>query len=482
MTLSTTTTRVAYAGDGATTAFAIPFPFFGPEDLEVIERTIATGAETTKLLATDYVVTGGDGATGTVTAAIAPPASVQWTIRRRTPLTQLIDYTSNDAFPAESHEKGLDRGAMRDQEAAEELSRALRLPKTDSAALSTTLPSSVDRANRYLKFDATGAPIVAQDVAIGALSLPVSVANGGTGATNAAAARAALATAGTTDDNTLTGANLFRGSVALESVDAGAAEGPTANLDRSSASPAANDAIGAVAFRGRSSGGSLVAYAKVAGQIIDPAAGSEDGRLLFQTSIAGAQAARAFVGDGIVVGSPTGADKGAGTLNATALFQNGAPLQLKGSYAKLMQSVASGTNGGSSVATTWTKLPLNTEYDPDAFVSFSDASDNFSLAAGTYRIVAYATVSNAGSSVGTQIRLRNTTDATTALLSTGGSNMFASLENKLLFLSGEIAIAGTKTFELQYWSSAAQANTGLGAPVSSGENEIYRVVEIWRLP
>ena len=482
MTVSTTTTRVAYAGDGATTAFAIPFPFFDAEDLEVIERTIATGAESTRLFATDYSVSGGNGATGTIVASTAPAASVQWIVRRRTPLTQLIDYTSNDTFPAESHEKGLDRGAMRDQEAAEELSRALRLPKTDSAALPTMLPSSIDRANRYLKFDATGAPIVAQDVAIGTLSLPVSIANGGTGATNTAAARTALGAAGTADDNLLTGANLFRGSVGLESTDPGAAEGPALNLDRSSASPAANDAIGVIALRGQNSGSSPVVYAKVGGQIIDPAAGSEDGRLLFQTCIAGAVAARAYVGDGLVVGSPAGADKGAGTLNATALFQNGAPLQLKGSYAKLMQSVASGSNGGSSVATTWTKLPLNSEYDPDGFVTFSDASDNFSLPAGTFRIAACATMANAGGTVGTQMRLRNTSDGTTVLLSTGGSNMFASAENKLLFLSGEIVIAATKTFELQYWSSAAQANTGLGAPVSSGENEIYRVVEIWRLP
>jgi hypothetical protein len=225
----------------------------------------------------------------------------------------------------------------------------------------------------------------------------------------------------------------------------------------------------------------MLDYAKIGGQIIDPADASEDGRILLQTVIGGTLASRAYVGDGVVIGAPAGADKGAGTINAIALYQNGAPVQLKVSYAKLMQSVASGTNGGSSVATTWTKLPLNSEYDPDGFVTFSDANDNFALPAGTFRIVAYATVANAGSTVSTQMRLRNTSDGTTALLSTGASNMFAGSENKLLFLSGEIAIGAGKTFELQYWSSAAQANTGLGAPVSSGENEIYRVIEIWKV-
>lgn len=481
MTVSTTATRVAYAGDGVTTAFPVVFPFFDPQDLEVIERIVLTGAETLKSLAADYNVSGGNGSTGSVVATVAPAAMLQWIIRRRTPLTQLIDYTSNDSFPAESHEKGLDRGAMRDQEAAEELSRAIRLPKTDSASLSTTLPSSVDRANRYLKFDASGNPIVAEDVAIGTLSLPVAIADGGTGASSAAGARTALAAAGVADNNILTGNNRFQGGFSVESADAGASEAPVANLDRLSASPVANDAIGALSFRGKDAGGATLDYAKVSAQIIDPTDASEDGRLLLQTVIGGTLGSRAYVGDGLVVGSPAGADKGGGTVNATALYQNGGAVQLKVSYAKLMQSVASGTNGGSSVATTWTKLPLNSEYDPDGFVTFSDANDNFSLPAGTFRFAAYATVANAGSTVSTQMRLRNTTDGSTALLSTGASSMFAGAENKFICLSGEIVIAATKTFELQYWSSGAQANTGLGAPVSSGENEIYRVIEIWRV-
>lgn len=162
MTITTTARRVAYTGDGSTTAFAVTFPFFGTgasAELEVIERVIATGAETVKTVTTDYTVTGGSGSTGTVTAVTAPPATVQWIIRGNTTNTQETDYTANDPFPADTHETALDRRTVVSQEIVETLGRALTFPKTDSSALDPELPSSVDRANNFLGFDSDGNPI-----------------------------------------------------------------------------------------------------------------------------------------------------------------------------------------------------------------------------------------------------------------------------------------------------------------------------------
>lgn len=159
MTVSTTTAKVSYTGNGSTTAFAVPFVFFGSGELEVIERTIATGAEVVKTLTTHYTVTGGDGATGTVTALSAPASTVEWHIRRKTARTQLVDYQANDAFPADTHERALDRAAARDQEIEETVGRALVFPKTDSASLDPELPASVDRASKYLAFDVDGSPV-----------------------------------------------------------------------------------------------------------------------------------------------------------------------------------------------------------------------------------------------------------------------------------------------------------------------------------
>lgn len=159
MTVTSTLTRVTYAGDGSASPMPVTFPFFDDDELEVIERTIATGAEAVKTPGSDYSVTGGEGATGTVTPAAAVPATVSWTIRRRTRRTQEISYPSNDPFPAKTHEEGLDRAVMRDQEMDEEFARTLQFPVTDDPSTYGDLPNSEDRASKVLGFDAAGKPI-----------------------------------------------------------------------------------------------------------------------------------------------------------------------------------------------------------------------------------------------------------------------------------------------------------------------------------
>lgn len=158
MTVSTTTTRIHYAGDGASTGFAVPFPFFDPDDLIVIERAAASGAETVLVRGADYTVDGGSGGGGTVTALSAPSTGVEWHILRETPATQAADYRAYDAFPAELHEAALDRAALRAAEARTVLAQALRFPRSDPAALSGELAPAPVRAAHLLGFDGDGAP------------------------------------------------------------------------------------------------------------------------------------------------------------------------------------------------------------------------------------------------------------------------------------------------------------------------------------
>jgi hypothetical protein len=139
MTLSTTTSRITYVGDGSTTSFAVPFSFFGADEIDVIERSAETGQEAPRVLATHYTVSGGGGATGTVTAVAAPDAGRSWTIARRTKRTQMVDYTPNDPFPAETHERALDRLTALVQELDEKLGRAAALSPT-SPLVDVTLP------------------------------------------------------------------------------------------------------------------------------------------------------------------------------------------------------------------------------------------------------------------------------------------------------------------------------------------------------
>lgn len=173
MTINTTTNRVSYDGDGSTIEFVVPFVFFGADEIEVVERVAATGQETTKMLTTDYIVEGGGGGSGTVRAHSSPPATVSWTIIRNTKRSQEIDYTDNDPFPAETHESGLDRATMIAQDSIADTDRSLKFAKTDADSLDPTLPSSVERANRFLAFDAIGKPIASAGPS-GDSSIPVS--------------------------------------------------------------------------------------------------------------------------------------------------------------------------------------------------------------------------------------------------------------------------------------------------------------------
>lgn len=143
MTISSTTNEIIYNGDDSTTPIPVTFAFFGTTteaELEVIERVIATGAEETQINGTDYTVSGGNNATGTITPLANVASTVQWVIRRNTTQTQETDYVENDAFPASTHENALDRLTMIAQEQERDLGEAFRYPATYSGGGSTTVP------------------------------------------------------------------------------------------------------------------------------------------------------------------------------------------------------------------------------------------------------------------------------------------------------------------------------------------------------
>lgn len=155
MTISTTTARTTYNGNGITTVFSIPFRFLTNGDIVVVSVS-AAGVETTKTLTTDYTLTGaGDDAGGSVTMLVAPAVGTRLIIYRDTDIVQETDYISGDPFPAETHERALDRLTMIAQEIGSDADRAIKVPVGDSSSLSTTLPAALSRLDRFLVFDAT---------------------------------------------------------------------------------------------------------------------------------------------------------------------------------------------------------------------------------------------------------------------------------------------------------------------------------------
>ena len=160
MTVTTTSPRVSYAGNGSTTLFTVPFLFPADADLRVVLRS-AANVETLQVLTTNYTVAGaGNPAGGSITMGAAPATGETLVIRRVVALTQGIDYTPNDPFPAETHEAGLDRGMMAAQQLDEALDRALTVPESDTAT-TIELPIDTARASKFLGFDASGNPIAA---------------------------------------------------------------------------------------------------------------------------------------------------------------------------------------------------------------------------------------------------------------------------------------------------------------------------------
>ena len=155
MTISTTASRISYNGNGVTTVFSFPYRFLANGHLVVLSVS-AAGVETTKVLSTDYTLTGaGDDAGGSVTMLAAPASGTRLIIYRDTGITQETDYISGDPFPAETHERALDRLTMIAQEIGSDADRAIKVPVGDSSSLSTTLPAAANRLDKFIVFDAT---------------------------------------------------------------------------------------------------------------------------------------------------------------------------------------------------------------------------------------------------------------------------------------------------------------------------------------
>ena len=167
MTVSSTTVKNSYSGNGSTTQFAYGYKIFADSDLIVIIRTDSTGAETVKTLTTHYTVSGAGDASGgnvTFTSGNTPASGQTVVIIREVPQTQAIDYIANDPFPAESHEEGLDRGTMTTQQVQEELNRAIKLSRTNTMTSTEFTVGATDRANKVLAFNASGEISVTQEL------------------------------------------------------------------------------------------------------------------------------------------------------------------------------------------------------------------------------------------------------------------------------------------------------------------------------
>jgi hypothetical protein len=208
MTVSSTSSRTVYQGNGSTTVFPFAFKVQQAADLVVV-YTDATGTDF-PLSPSQYGATGfGLDAGGSVTYPLsgAPiAAGTTLTIYRDVAPTQPTSISNQGAMWPQVIEAALDRLTFIAQKITDTASRALVIAPTDGGALAA-LPAKTQRANSWLAFDGDGQPIAAQGV--GTASVSSWLAANFLNMTSRLAAIRALGGAGTADDNAFTGANTF---------------------------------------------------------------------------------------------------------------------------------------------------------------------------------------------------------------------------------------------------------------------------------
>ena len=281
--------------------------------------------------------------------------------------------------------------------------------------------------------------------------------------------------------NTWTGVQTITASTAsaaplvLENTDAGTG-GNLLRFYHNSASPAANDTVGVVAFSGRNTTPAQYTYASYNGIIEDETAASEDGRLAFRTSVAGTINDRFRVGQGAYSSGATGGDQGANTINAAAYYVNGTNL-----FANTNAWTGTNTWTGNGINTFTTStsagVPLIVEgtdagtngsqlylYHNSASPAANDIAGYYSFRANNTTPAAFTVASVAGQIVDTtaasedgRLQLRSIIAGTSAVRfyvgnglystgATGGDKGADSINASTYYVNGNDALVGTITF------------------------------------
>lgn len=180
MTVSNTTAKLQYAGDGTTRTFGITFPLLSADHLRVVV-TDASGTETE--ITNNYTLSDDlDSITyPTEASGLDPLASgYKITLIRQTPLTQQIDLHSGGVLDAEQLESGYDKLTLLVQELKTQLDRCIKY------AVSNNSPQA---AEQFL----TDITTAATNAANSATAASASASTASTKASNAAASETAAA-------------------------------------------------------------------------------------------------------------------------------------------------------------------------------------------------------------------------------------------------------------------------------------------------
>jgi hypothetical protein len=165
MTVSSTTTKVSYTGNGSTSVFAYTFKIFANTEIKVWVNGVL------QTLTTHYTVSGAGSSSGgnvTFETASIPANTHPIVFGRNIARTQVTDYVENDTFPAETHEAALDKLTLIAQEIDNKLSADIfkfAETVTDAGTVEITLDSAT-RSSKILSFDSTGGLVATQEIGV----------------------------------------------------------------------------------------------------------------------------------------------------------------------------------------------------------------------------------------------------------------------------------------------------------------------------
>lgn len=443
-----TTPSVQYTATAAQTTFAYPFEIFEDADIKVYQ--VADGVDpddTTDLLTltTHYTVTNA-GVTGGGDIVLVTGATVDdvITIKRDLAVKRTTDYQNLGDLASTSLNDDLDKLVMMVQQNEEAFGRSISLQESTQTPTTFDIDDPVAEFYAVAKADLSGIKwlqlLSAGDLSVSAFMQTV------------------------LDDTTSAEARTTLGAqAALKGSDIASASALTLGIDGNSF-----DVTGTTTITSISTAGVGVHITL-----------QFDGALILTH-----HATDLILPSGENITTTAGDiavfyEYAAGDWRLITYSRNNLPIptQIGGEYIKLSDVKSSGTHGGTFTQGSYQTRALNTE-DSDTGNHCSLSSNQFTLDAGTYRILASAPAFDTDTH---KVKLYNITDTADEIIGTSGAASSANNGFDVAFVAGEFTITSAKAFEIQHRCNTTKTTQGFGIAAAYGEDEVYTIVELWKV-
>lgn len=230
MTVSDVSNVTTYTGNNSTDTFSTVFVFYDETDL------VVTLDGTVKVLNTDYTVTGGAGASGSVVFGTAPGTDVAIVIERLVAYNQQTDFENFDGNPADVTEKQFDLIVMQTQQLRDATVRALTVP-VGTAGFDGELATITANKALIVNSDATGFTLSTDDYEDQATDAAASAAAASASASSASSSASNASTSASNASTSASNASTSETNAATSEANAATSE---TNAESAASSVAVN--------------------------------------------------------------------------------------------------------------------------------------------------------------------------------------------------------------------------------------------------